>query len=172
MPYSAHLKELGAWYRQLWAESLGKKVDRKNKTVCIGPTPIASLGATDQHSQIQLYTEGPNDKTVVFIEVDQFTHNLRVPKTSVAFSGLETLIGKQFTDILHAEREATSRGLTQAKRPNGTLYLKKITPDSMGALCLFYELATAISGELYDINAFNQPGVEAGKKEMRDILSK
>ncbi|MCR4278412.1 MAG: glucose-6-phosphate isomerase [bacterium] len=172
MPYSAQLKEFGLWYRQIWAESLGKKVNRKKKIVNVGPTPISALGATDQHSQIQLYTEGPNDKTILFIEIEQFKNDLHVPANVFGMKELVQISGKRFRDILHAEREATSRALTASKRPNGTLFLKKITPGSIGALFMFYELATALSGELYDINAYNQPGVEAGKKAMHDILSR
>lgn len=172
MPYAEQLREFGFWYRQLWAESLGKKVNRKGKVAHTGPTPIAALGATDQHSQLQLYVEGPADKTVTFIEVDSFTNDLRVPASATEISSLAYLAGTPLTKIIHAEREATARALSAAERPNATIQLSKISPESMGALIMFFELVTGISGELYDINAYDQPGVEAGKKTMRKILSR
>lgn len=170
MPYASRLRAFAEWYRQLWAESLGKKDGRRRTRVFAGPTPVAALGATDQHSQIQLYTEGPNDKTVTFLEVARFRHDLRVPKQIRAIPSLAPAGGKRFRDILHAERAATSMALTQAKRPNGTLMIPRISEDSMGALFMFFELAVAVMGELLDINAYNQPGVESGKKMMYAIL--
>ena len=149
---------------------MGIKEDRKKKNVYIGPTPVAALGATDQHSQIQLYNEGPNDKTITFIEVDQFDQRLKIPASITQIETLSYAAGLSFQKLIHAEREATSRALTKSKRPNATIHLPRISADSMGQLMMFFELATAISGELYDINAFNQPGVEAGKKAMHDIL--
>lgn len=171
MPYVTRLKQFGFWYRQLWAESLGKKVDINGKVVHTGPTPIAALGATDQHSQLQLYIEGPNDKTVTFIEVENFDSKLRVPKEIQRISSLAYLAKKSFQDILHAERLATATALTEADRPHGTITLDRISPASLGALVLFFELATAVSGELYMINAYDQPGVEAGKKAMKHLLT-
>lgn len=171
MPYSEQLREVGFWYRQLWAESLGKKMNRKGETVHTGPTPVAALGATDQHSQIQLYTEGPNDKTITFIEVDSFMNDARVPSQAKEVDSLAYLAGVPLSKIIHAEREATATALIVSDRPNATIHLSRISPESMGALVMFFELATGISGELYDINAYDQPGVEAGKKAMKKILS-
>ncbi len=171
MPYAAHLDLLGAWYRQLWAESLGKKENRMKKRVHIGPTPVAALGATDQHSQIQLYNEGPNDKTITFIEVSRFNSTLKVPKDIRENGKLAYLAGTSFEKIIHAEREATSRALAAAQRPNGTLEIPKISEETMGALILFFELATAMMGELFEIDTYNQPGVEAGKRAMKSLLS-
>ncbi|MEO5927404.1 MAG: glucose-6-phosphate isomerase [Patescibacteria group bacterium] len=172
MPYAERLREVGFWYRQIWAESLGKKTNRKGKIVHVGPTPIAALGATDQHSQIQLYTEGPDDKTVTFIEVDSFSETLHVPKSVSAIKPLAYLAGTSLERIIHAEREATAKALTLAGCPNATIHLSSVSPETMGALVMFFELATGISGELYDINAYDQPGVEAGKHAMKKILSK
>ncbi len=163
MPYAARLREFAQWYRQLWAESLGKNNG--------GPTPVAALGATDQHSQIQLYMEGPNDKTITFIDVERFETALRVPASARQIDSLAYLANTPLSKILRAEREATASALTDAKRANGTIFLSRITPEAMGALVMFFEIATGISGELYGINAYNQPGVEAGKQAMKRLLS-
>lgn len=163
MPYAARLREFAQWYRQLWAESLGKNNG--------GPTPVAALGATDQHSQIQLYMEGPNDKTITCIDVERFETTLRVPASARRIDALAYLANTPLSTILRAEREATVSALTAAKRANGTIFLPRITPETMGALVMFFEIATGISGELYGINAYNQPGVEAGKLAMKQLLS-
>jgi glucose-6-phosphate isomerase len=170
MPYAHQLNQFGFWYRQLWAESLGKRVDRNNRVVKIGPTPIAALGATDQHSQIQLYNEGPHDKTVTFIEIEKFAHDLSAPDTLQEIPGLAYLAGKKFSQIIQAERLATARALNQNTRPNGTIALARVDEEHLGELIMFFELATALSGELYGINTYDQPGVEAGKHAMHDLL--
>ena len=78
MPYSYQLKDLGDWYRQLWAESLGKQTDLQGNVVNVGPTPVKALGATDQHSQVQLYREGPNDKAFTFLAVEKFAQDVTI----------------------------------------------------------------------------------------------
>jgi glucose-6-phosphate isomerase len=166
MPYSAALSEIGHWYAQLWAESLGKARDRAGRLVHAGQTPLYAVGATDQHSQVQLFNEGPVDKIVTFIEVERFRHELTVPKAYRDLEGLAYLGGHQFSDIIHAERAATAQALFDAGRPNGTLQLTSVTPQSVGGLMAFFMLATAVMGELLDVNAYDQPGVEAGKQLM------
>ncbi len=170
MPYAEQLREFGFWYRQLWAESLGKALDREGKIVNIGPTPVAALGATDQHSQIQLYAEGPRDKTVTCIEVENFGVSMNVPRNIRSIPSLAFLSGRSFTDIIHAEREATITALRTQQRPNGTIFIPSISPVSIGSLIMFFELATAVCGELFEIDAYNQPGVEGGKQEMHRLL--
>ncbi len=162
MPYSERLRVFTTWVRQLWAESLGKKG--------IGPTPIAALGATDQHSQIQLYTEGPDDKVVTFIEVERFATRLAVPRTIRAVQKLDFLAGTSFEKIIHAERAGTASALAKLKRPNGTLFIPRVDEASLGALIMFFQIATGIAGELYGVNAYDQPGVEEGKRAMIHIL--
>lgn len=170
MPYADALRDLALWFRQLWAESLGKKLDRSGHEVSVGLTPIAALGATDQHSQIQLYNEGPHDKTITFIEVETFAANVRVPVARVD-DGIGDLGGKPFSEIIHAERRATAESLAANGRPNGTISIGAITPENIGALLAFFMAATAIVGELLDINAYDQPGVEEGKRIMRRLLA-
>lgn len=172
MPYAARLQEFGRWFRQLWAESLGKKYNREKDIVYNGPTPVAALGATDQHSQLQLYVEGPQDKIVTFIEVRSFGSGLRIPASAKALPGLAYLAGVPLAKIIHAERAASAEALRGVKRPNGTLMIPSVSPESIGALFQFFAIATAMAGELYDINAYDQPGVEAGKRAMNALLGK
>ena len=164
MPYASRLSSFASWYRQLWAESLGKKKGSRN----VGPTPVASVGPVDQHSQIQLYNEGPNDKTITFVETDAFRGSAKVP--SDIPDSLAYMQGLDFADIMHAERRGTANSLARHHRPNGTLHIPEITPESLGALFQFFMTATAYMGELMGVNAFDQPGVEAGKQETRAIL--
>ncbi|MFA6131570.1 MAG: glucose-6-phosphate isomerase [Patescibacteria group bacterium] len=161
MPYSDRLACFADWYRQLWAESLGKNQ--------LGPTPVAALGAIDQHSQIQLYNEGPNNKTITFIKVEKFGARLKVPK---GMPGLEYAAGKNFSDIMHAGLEGTIGALTKNKRPSATLSIHSVSPEALGALFQFFMIATAYAGEFYGINAYNQPGVEEGKRLARLRLEK
>lgn len=165
MPYSATLWSFAFWYRQLWAESLGK-----NKAS--GPTPVAALGAIDQHSQLQLYAEGPEDKTITFLEVGRFRKNFQVPTYLKDRSGALSVQGCSFEEIIHAERSATALALSGAGRPNGTIFIPAISAESLGAVLQFFMMAAAYAGELLGVNAFNQPGVEAMKKELADILGR
>lgn len=170
MPYSARLREMGQWYRQIWAESLGKKTDLAGDIVHAGPTPIAALGATDQHSQIQLYNEGPNNKTVTFIKVAKFDKGLKIPDSAKLLSGLKYLAGTKLQRIIQAELAGTAESLRVNKRPNGTLTVPETSPEAAGALFMFFEIATAMAGHLYRINPYDQPGVEEGKIIARRLL--
>ncbi len=162
MPYSSRLKYVSDWYVQLWAESLGKEVDRDGNVVHIGPTPIKALGATDQHSQIQLYNEGPNDKLINFIRVKEFDTTLQIPKT-FEYTGIGYLCEKTINDLMNAEADSTKVALTDYKRPNVTISLPKVNAYHLAQLLYMLEVQTAIAGELYNIDTFNQPGVEQAK---------
>jgi glucose-6-phosphate isomerase len=164
MPYSQRLRDVADWFRQLWAESLGKKLDLAGKTVHEGLTPIKALGVTDQHSQVQLYAEGPNDKVVVFLRVEQFDKRLPIPKSRPAIKDLDYLVGKSFNKLIDVEQQATQAALTKARRPTLTITLPKVTPEAVGELLHMLEMQTAYMGALYNINAFDQPGVEQGKQ--------
>jgi len=170
MPYSSRLREIGQWYRQIWAESLGKKTDLAGDTVHIGPTPIAALGATDQHSQIQLYNEGPNNKTITFIRVAKFGSGLKVPESAALLPGLKYLSGTKLQKIIQAELAGTAESLRANKRPNGTLSVPEVSCETVGALFMFFEIATAMAGHLYSVNPYDQPGVEEGKVIARRLL--
>lgn len=162
MPYSSRLKYVSDWFVQLWAESLGKEKDKDGNLVNIGPTPIKALGATDQHSQIQLYNEGPNDKLINFIRVKEFDTTLEIPRI-FEFTGIGYLGGNTVNSLINAEADATKVALIDYQRPNVTITLEKVNPYNVGQLLYMLEVQTAITGELYNINTFNQPGVEQAK---------
>ena len=162
MPYSSRLRYVSDWFVQLWAESLGKEVNNNGEKVNCGPTPIKALGATDQHSQIQLYNEGPNDKVINFIRVEEFDNTVEIPKI-FDYTGIGYLGGRTINDLLNAEADATKVALVDFERPNVTLSLPKVNGYYVAQLLYMLEVQTAIAGELYNINTFNQPGVEQAK---------
>lgn len=172
MPYSARLRDLADWYRQLWAESLGKAVDRQGRTVSVGPLPVKSLGVTDQHSQLQLYAEGPDDKVITFVGVSEFEHTVAIPAPAEEAAALGYLGGHTMGELMHAEQIGTAWALARQGRPSLTLTLKKVDAYHLGALIYLLEMATAISGELYDIDAFNQPGVELSKQATYALMGR
>jgi glucose-6-phosphate isomerase len=163
MPYADALVHLADWYRQLWAESLGKKFDRRGRRVETGQTPVTALGATDQHSQVQLYMEGPPDKVVTFLEVARFRQDLLIPAGHADLPSLGYLGGHSLGQLLSAEKKGTEMALTAAGRPNFTYRLPETSAHVLGQLIYLFEFQTALSGELYGVDAFDQPGVEAGK---------
>lgn len=163
MPYADALLHVADWYRQLWAESLGKRLDRRGRLVETGQTPVTSLGATDQHSQVQLYVEGPHDKVVTFLEVARFRRDVRIPKRHGDLASTGYLGGRRLGELLTAEKRGTEAALTAAGRPHFTYLLPEISAHVLGQLFYLFEFQTALSGELYGIDAFDQPGVEAGK---------
>ena len=162
MPYSSRLKYVSDWYCQLWAESLGKEFDKDGNKVNNGPTPLKALGATDQHSQIQLYNEGKNDKVITFIRVEEFDTTLEIPNI-FEYTGLNYLGGKTINRLINAEADSTAVALADFKRPNITITIPKINEYYLAQLFYMFEMQTAIIGELYNIDAFNQPGVEQAK---------
>jgi glucose-6-phosphate isomerase len=171
MPYSSALKELADWYAQLWAESLGKRVDKQGRVVNVGPTPVKTLGATDQHSQLQLYAEGPNDKVITFLSVMRHQEAMTIPS---CFKGMDVsyLCGHTIGELLHVEQRATELALRKSERPSCRITLPEVRPYYLGALIYFYELQTAYAGELFNINAFDQPGVEEGKRFAYGVMGR
>jgi glucose-6-phosphate isomerase len=161
MPYSDGLREMAAWFVQLWAESLGKV--RPDGTP-VGPTPIVALGATDQHSQVQLFMEGPDDKTVTFLDVATASHDLTIPHLHRNHADLSYLGGHTLGELLRVERTATAGALAARGRMSMLLTLDRLDAWHVGGLIMMLEVATAFAGELYGINAFDQPGVELGKR--------
>ncbi len=163
-PYANRLWGTAFWFRQLWAESLGKARDRKGNTVNVGQTPVAALGTTDQHSQVQLYMEGPNDKVFSFWAVKKHRRTVRIPKVKTGFESFDYLAGQDLAKLLDAERRSTAAAVTSNGRPNCTFTLDQVDEEHLGAFLQLMEFETAFLGELLDINAFDQEGVELGKK--------
>lgn len=164
MPYSDRLREFAAWYAQLWAESLGKRVDRRGAVIHAGPTPVAATGATDQHSQVQLYMEGPFDKVVTFVRIEHATEEITIPGRAGLPEELAYLAGHTMGELLLAEQEATSAALARMGRMNVTLSIPSLTAETVGELLMFYQIATGFAGVWYGVNPFDQPGVELGKR--------
>lgn len=162
MPYSNRLRYIADWYCQLWAESLGKERDKNNNIVNTGQTPVKAIGVTDQHSQIQLYNEGPNDKIISFLRVGEYDTTLEIPAI-FEYTGISYLGGKTINKLYNAEADSTMASLIDYKRPNVTITVPKVTPYYLGQLLYMLEIQTAITGALYNIDAFNQPGVEQSK---------
>jgi glucose-6-phosphate isomerase len=163
MPYSNKLRDLADWYRQLWAESLGKRYDVAKNIIEVGQTPVKALGTTDQHSQIQLYVEGPNDKVITFLEVEKFTNNEILKNHFEYIPEFNYLEGKTLGALLNVEKKATELALSNNKRPNLTIKFSEVSTENIGAYFFLLEAATAFAGGLLNINAFDQPGVEEGK---------
>jgi glucose-6-phosphate isomerase len=172
MPYSNRLYSLADWYRQLWAESLGKAADRAGKEVFVGPTPVKALGATDQHSQVQLYREGPNDKLVIFLETARHPQDLEIPDVFGDVGGLAYLRGAKLSRLLAAEKAATEYALACSKRPSVTIRFDAVDEDSVGAFIYLYEFVTSLMGELLNIDAYNQPAVELCKQATFALLGR
>jgi len=164
MPYSYQLKDLCDWYRQLWAESLGKCQDRKGNDIQnVGPTPIKALGTTDQHSQVQLYREGPNDKVFTFLEVEQFSRDVVIGDAGGA-KELAYLTKKNMSDLLNNEKRGTEYALLESHRPCLTVHFPEINAHAVGEFIYMFEVATSYMGELFNIDTYNQPAVQLGKQ--------
>jgi glucose-6-phosphate isomerase len=164
MPYSDRLYSTADWYRQLWAESLGKRHALDGKEIFTGPTPVKALGATDQHSQVQLYMEGPFDKTVTLLAVANRDRDVTIPRLHQDIEALGYLGGHTLGGLLDAERRATAGALARSRRMNMTLTLPRIDERSLGELMMMLQVATVYAGALYRVDPLDQPGVELGKR--------
>jgi glucose-6-phosphate isomerase len=163
-PYVDRLKSFSEWFCQLWAESLGK--DGK------GLTPYPSVGTTDQHSQLQLWMQGPQDKVVVFISVDDYETDFKIPEVFQSMEGIAYLSGHSLAELIKLEQEASEIALAKNKRPSITIKLPKVDAYYLGQLFHFFEMATAVTGLLIGINPFDQPGVEEGKNLTYGMMGK
>jgi len=168
MPYAAALRDVADWFRQLWAESLGKtRADGSH----VGPTPIKALGVTDQHSQVQLYRDGPNDKVFTILAVEDFGIELPIPNAPAGVAGLEYLAGRSMAELMHAEERATVWALARlSQRPTARIVLPRVTPHAVGQLLYLLEVQTSVAGKMLGIDTYNQPGVEAGKEAARALM--
>ncbi len=172
MPYADGLKLVADWYSQLWAESLGKTEDNNGNKVFVGQTPVKALGVTDQHSQVQLYTEGPFDKVTTFLAVDNYRKTFKIADGCEEIPDVNFLCGHTLNELITAERVATEYALTVKERLNRTIYLPEINAFTIGQLLFFFELETAYAGEMFNINTYNQPGVEGGKNATYALLGR
>lgn len=166
MAYADALYDVADWFRQLWAESLGKERSTDGRIVNVGPTPIAARGATDQHSQLQLYVEGPRDKVVLMLAPAVRDRELGIPASALAASRPEYayLAGRGMGELLDAELRGTLGSLRGRGRPAGAVVLPRLDAPAVGALLMLLELATAYAGPLYGVDPFDQPGVEEAKR--------
>lgn len=169
MPYSDSLRDFADWFVQLWAESLGKHLSDGSS---VGQTPLAALGATDQHSQVQLFMEGPKNKVVTFIAVDERRTDLTIPYGFKEVKELGYLGGHSLGELIDIEQRATAGAFAKRGRPNLTIHLQRVDEWHVGGLIMLLEIATAYAGQLYGIDAFNQPGVELGKQFAYALLGR
>ena len=172
MPYADSLKYMSDWYAQLWAESLGKRVNLAGQVVNVGQTPVKALGVTDQHSQVQLYTEGPFDKVITFVGVERFRVETMISDGYFEVPEVSFLCGHTQNELISAERRATEYAVAKSGHLSNTILLPEVNAFTVGQLLMFFELTTAFAGELLEIDAFDQPGVEAGKQATYALLGR
>jgi glucose-6-phosphate isomerase len=172
MPYSTSLYSLADWFRQLWAESLGKQNGLKKKNIFTGQTPIKALGTTDQHSQVQLYREGPNDKLITFLEVERFNQKGTIPDSMKHVDTLKYLGNATFQDLINAEKIGTEYALLESQRPTTTVLFPRISAQTVGQFLYLYEVAVSYMGSLLEINTYDQPAVQLGKDATYALMGK
>lgn len=168
MPYVDRLHPLGLWYRQLLAESLGKH-DRDGQAQ--GLTPALAMGVTDQHSQLQLYLDGPDDKLFTLLSDPGLQHEgARVPARFGELPAVKPLVGHNIGELLQAEYRATRETLVRHQRPTRSIALDTRDPAALGALMLLLELEIVVIAELMQVDPFDQPAVEESKRLTREYL--
>jgi glucose-6-phosphate isomerase len=172
MPYADRLRSLASWFQQLWAESLGKAHTETGALRPTGPTPVAALGATDQHSLLQLLMEGPQDKVVLFVAVDDPGDDVPIPARHPEIDALAYLGGHTLGGLLSTERTATAEALRRAGRPNATFSMSSVAPEALGGLIMLLQIATVYAGALYGVDPLDQPGVELGKTLTYGLMGK
>ncbi len=172
MSYSNALYTLADWYRQLWAESLGKERTLTGEVINAGQTPVKALGTIDQHSQVQLYMEGPNDKIITFLKVNKFRKKITIPKIHGDRKEFSYLGGADMSELINIEQEATALALLEKGRPNLTVIFDEINAFEVGRFFGYYESLVTAMGYLYGINTFDQPGVELGKLNTYALMKK
>ena len=172
MPYADSLKYIADWYCQLWGESLGKAENNNGEKVFVGQTPVKSLGVTDQHSQMQLYREGPFDKVITFIGVDNYRKTVEISNGCEDFDDVNFLCGHTLNELMKVERMSAEYALTISERQNYTIHLPEVNAFTVGELLYMFQMQTAFAGAMLNIDAYNQPGVEGGKNATYAIFGK
>ena len=171
--YSNNLANVADWYRQLWAESLGKRYTLDGKEVLTGQTPIKAVGTTDQHSQVQLYNEGPFDKVITFLRVEDFGIDVNIPHdVHEDITDLDYLKGHTLKELILAEQFATYLAVTDNGRPAMQVVFPAVDEEHLGEFFFVYEFATALAGKVLGINPYDQPGVEAGKNATYALMGR
>jgi glucose-6-phosphate isomerase len=163
MPYSDALRAFADWFSQLWAESLGKELDRDGRAVHNGQTPLAAVGSGDQHSRLQLFIEGPNDKIITFVRVEDHGMRLEIPRAYSDIESVSYLGGRTLGELLNLEQRATEISLAERGRLTTTLRVPVLNPFTFGQLVYLLEVQTTLAASLYRVDPFNQPGIEASK---------
>jgi glucose-6-phosphate isomerase len=164
MPYTDCLSAFASWWCELWAESLGKRLERDGTVLAIGQTPVRALGATDQHSQVQLYADGPADKVVTFVRVEEHGTRVEIPRSYPDIEDVAYLGGHTLGDLLNMEQRATELALQKRGRPTLTIEMPALTAFTLGQLFYLMEVETALACALYGVDPYNQPGIEEGKR--------
>jgi glucose-6-phosphate isomerase len=172
MPYTERLVATVDWFCQLWAESLGKEVDREGRRVEWAQTPIRAVGAADQHSQLQLWVEGPRDKVVLFLRVEDHGTTADIPAAYQDLESVGYLGGRELGELLNAEQRATELALAKRGRPSLTLGLPAVNAFTLGQVLYLLEWATLAAAELLGVDAFGQPGVEEGKRLVYGLMGR
>ena len=172
MPYADSLQTIADWYAQLWAESLGKKYRADGTVVHAGQTPVKALGVTDQHSQLQLYTEGPFDKVITVLSVGRYRRSVTISDGYADVPDVSFLCGHTQNELITAERSATEYAIAKSGHLCQSITLPEVNAFTVGELLFFFEMATAFAGELLGINAFDQPGVEESKNAAYALLGR
>jgi glucose-6-phosphate isomerase len=174
LPYGEGLKDYAPWFAQLWAESLGKRASLEGISQSVGSTPVSSTGPQDQHSQLQLYLDGPEDKVVTFLGLEEAVEEVQlpqIPEWAHVWEESSCLDSKGIHELLTASRLATEEALRDRGRPNQTILLKRLDAFSLGQLLMMAELETVYAGQLLNVNPFDQPAVEQIKRNVREFLS-
>jgi glucose-6-phosphate isomerase len=171
MPYADPLELIVDWYRQLWAESLGKRMETRPGRPPAGTLPVRAMGAVDQHSQLQMYLESRLDKIFTFLALDSWDQDFSIPLPEENRTFFPYLAGKKMGQVLEAEFQATRQVITETGHPNMTLRLPAINEHVIGQLIDLYQRITVYTGLLYGINPLDQPAVEKGKKLAIQLLS-
>lgn len=170
-PYSDRLERTGDWFRQVWSESLGKRQSTSGDTVNAGSTPIRSNGPAD-HSQVQLYVEGPKDKLVTFVEIGALAGLEPIPDALGGIEAVNFMHGQNLGQLLNVEKKATEYQLTRAGRPSLTIQMPALDSRSMGQLMQMLMVATVVAGKLYEVNPYDQPAVEENKVATWSLMGK
>lgn len=160
--YSDTFEEFGKWVVQIWGESLGKRNARGER---VGLTPISLIGSVDQHSFLQLIIEGPLNKTVTFMHIEHSRDELMIPELSLPFLEKSDFVnGESFNTLINAQCKATMQSVLESGVSVDEISWECIDELSVGKMIMYYELLTSVSGVLFEINTYDQPGVEHGKK--------